>query len=1557
MTHRNCRRSVLVAMAAISVLLVTALPAGGQGEDAEGWVRLERTLSTAHAVPGSTFLVTLSIQPLEDLEGVGIREALPFGWTIHPVETDGAAFKRSESEWVFPDRLSQGSTIELVYEVTVPPADRLYADPLPQCFEITGTFQAAVPAFEMAIPGDNALEVNSGLPIPTAVAHLIPGIPDEPDRIDLRLDQRIGQHQLQRALAYWATDSAVPWTEGEIIDLVMIEKLTAYYEVCMDVDEPLPPSIDPDLAAIRKIETFLPCDSVLLPEGCLDPGLPARQFSVTVEISGSYDAYGVGLAEWFPETWRVTPVAHPGFTYRPSKTEWIYPDRLPAGQKIAVEYLVEVIESTTDRLSAHSGCCGAASSFVGMVSDGLECSEAAVGGDSEAYLWDCLPVLLAISRWDVEEDRLDATLPDSISFPQVQRAVDFWLSSAPVPHTCGYTVGYHMLKRIIAHWIAGTPITQSLPDEVPSPCEDSDGCYIPTCPDGTLCHLREMQSVDDYVGVPDAPRLSVTIEGARELTCAVPATTLRAVVKGGSAPLRYEWRGQGGDLLGTSDRFEVREPGSYTAIVVSVGGCRVGQRVVISEDVEVPQVSVSVDGTLDCNRAEVTLTASVLGGRPPFEVHWFGERGAPLGTGEQLLVDTPGRYTAVVEGANGCSGSAALQVSEDVVPPEASAGPDRTLTCTRTSVLLEGSASGGREPYTYRWTDERDAVVSTESSVTVDRPGTFTLTVTGANGCSNADEAVVVLDTDPPEVALSASGSITCIDSSVTLSAAVDGGPAPVRVTWLDPSGAVIGSTLQIDVTQVGTYTAIVEGGNGCAAEASIAVAEDTEPPSVCANADGNLTCADLEVELTAAATEGTPPYTYEWFDEEGRTIATDATVSVCQVGTYTVEATGGNGCTGSDSVTVAEDTEPPAVTASASGPLTCRTPAVTVSAAISGGRTPYTIEWTGPSGAHVGSSKTVSVEEPGTYTVKAVGANGCSASDSVTVTRDIAPPTVDASASGTLSCSVTEVTLSATICGGSEPYAMAWSDASGAVLGTAEQVVVDRAGTYRVTVTGANGCAASDTVSVSEDLLAPVVDVSIERMLTCAVTETTLSVTIEGGRRPYEIAWTDDSSRLLGTAESLLVDKPGTYTVTVIGANGCSRTETITVSRDAAAPDIDVSVSGPLTCADPEAALAVAVEGGRPPYEIAWTDDSSRLLGTAKSLLVDEPGTYTVTVFGANGCSTSDTIDVVEDVAAPHVDVTASGAITCATPEVTLTAIVSGGRAPFRCIWSDCCGSELGSGRELTVSEPGIYFIRVTGENGCSATASVEVASDLDTPQVDATVDGVLSCAVSYVTLTASASGGRPPYAYRWTDPSGAEIGIGPTAGVYAPDTYTVTVVGDNGCSASTTVTVTEDVAPPVVDLGPDPILTCTQPEVVLSASPCDGSGGPYRYVWRNRCGDLLGTASELRVTTPGTYTVTVTGANGCSTTDSVAVHDGIDPPTVDLGPDRILDCCPTAVELVATISGGATPYSYEWYNACDVLIGTAPTLSVTQPDTYLLIVRTPDGCIGSDSVVVREP
>jgi len=441
-------------------------------------VSVLRTISTMTALPGSTFKVVIRIEPEMDLAGVGLQENLPVGWEIKPIENAGAAFKRAAVQWVFIDQIKAGTTKVISYEVTVPESGQLIATTLPVCFEITGTFQAMTPALEIPVEGDAEIEVSDTLRLKTAIAHLVPRANEEmEDRIDLRLSQKISVEQLDRALEMWQNDEVVPWTQGASIDLETMKELSAYSYTCTPVDLQLPLVPMTEVLAVRTIATPVPCNNVLLNYYGDDGHLTGNTFTVKVEISADQDLYGVGLEEELPTGWRVIPIENGGFLYKRSRVQWVFPGKIPAGMTKMIIYQVEVPQTEAIEMPGHDPCYVSSNDLFGLVDAALPCLETSVVGDSAVDVSDCVSVIVAISRWDVEHDRIDITLSDKISFQQVQRAIAFWLEDEVVPRTCGKTVTYETLKAIIAYWLTNTNICEPLPGSLRDPCApDADPC-------------------------------------------------------------------------------------------------------------------------------------------------------------------------------------------------------------------------------------------------------------------------------------------------------------------------------------------------------------------------------------------------------------------------------------------------------------------------------------------------------------------------------------------------------------------------------------------------------------------------------------------------------------------------------------------------------------------------------------------------------------------------------------------------------------------------------------------------------------------------------------------------------------------------------------------------------------------------------------------------------------------------------------------------------------------------------------------------------------------------
>ncbi|MCK5246543.1 hypothetical protein KAR02_06570, partial [Candidatus Bipolaricaulota bacterium] len=359
--------------------------------------------------------------------------------------------------------------------------------------------------------------------------------------------------------------------------------------------------------------------------------------------------------------------------------------------------------------------------------------------------------------------------------------------------------------------------------------------------------------------------------------------------------------------------------------------------------------------------------------------------------------------------------------------------------------------------------------------------------------------------------------------------------------------------------------------------------------------------------------------------------------------------------------------------------------------------------------------------------------------------------------------------------------------------------------------------------------------------------------------------------------------------------------------------------------------------------------------MGTGSVIQVSEPGIYTVSIAGADGCGVSKSITVVSDADAPIVRADVSGELACGIDEVLIQASITGGCEPYDIQWSRSGTGVIGCEACLLVTQPGTYTVTVTSTNGCTATDTVTVTQDLQAPRISALVDGELTCTIRQVKVLALASNGRLPYTYEWHSPSGGLVGTASEIYVSEPGTYSVRVTGANGCSALGTVIVTEDTIAPAVDIRGNGVLTCSTTEIVLTANISQGRP-PYAIEWAGPAGNIVGTAPILTATAPGTYTVAVTGSNGCTTTTTVVLDQDIAPPSVDAGPDQVLSNEVLQVLVTAAIDNPGTGYTVEWTNESGDVLSTMESFSIDRPGEYTVTVTRDTGCSASDTVVVNS-
>ena len=352
--------------------------------------------------------------------------------------------------------------------------------------------------------------------------------------------------------------------------------------------------------------------------------------------------------------------------------------------------------------------------------------------------------------------------------------------------------------------------------------------------------------------------------------------------------------------------------------------------------------------------------------------------------------------------------------------------------------------------------------------------------------------------------------------------------------------------------------------------------------------------------------------------------------------GTYTVTVTDGNGCTAVGSWDL---TEPPVISILAfTTDLECNdasgSPDGEIDITVTGGTPGYTYEWTGNEVAVNAEDQTGLIA--GTYDVVVTDANGCTQQESYTLTE---PDAVEVSGVVTpLLCNASsgaptgEIDITATGGQGASEgdYTYEWSG-PGVVVGAADQTGL-AAGTYTVVVTDSNGCTDTDTWTLGEpDAVtctpdSPLVGVGGTNIL-CAGETGIINVVAGGGTAPYEYSIDGGLTTQAGSSFEVTA---GTYTITVLDANGCESMCDITLTEPAPL--------GAGTCViDDECQLnqgeiEVGAEGGVGPYEVTWTSPTGGNLNETSQTINTDGGsviftgaeggeTYMFTITDANGC------------------------------------------------------------------------------------------------------------------------------------------------------------------------------------------------------------------------------------------------------------------------------------------------------------------------------------------------
>ncbi len=425
------------------------------------------------------------------------------------------------------------------------------------------------------------------------------------------------------------------------------------------------------------------------------------------------------------------------------------------------------------------------------------------------------------------------------------------------------------------------------------------------------------------------------------------------------------------------------------------------------------------------------------------------------------------------------------------------------------------------------------------------------------------------------------------------------------------------------------------------------------------------------------------------------------------------------------------------------------------------------------------------------------------------------------------------------------------------------------------------------------------------------------LRVKVTGGKPPFTYRWNDNQ-----TGESISGLGPGLYSVTVNDSQGRSKVARFTIDN--------TRMTARVTQQDPESApgaadgvaLAVA-EGGALPLSYKWSNGETANI--ARKLTA---GPHSVTITDKNGCSATASV-IMEAKAAPlRVQIVQIQALKCpGSNSAALVVEVFGGKGPYQFRWSQ---PDL-SGDKVSGLAAGEYSVSVSDAMGKTATAqfSVKAPSAL---ALNATATAPASTAQSDGKATVQVSGGTSPYTFRWDNGETTA-----QAEHLAPGVRTVTVQDANGCTATATVSITENILPLSASLSQVANLLCANDKTAALEVRVSGGKGPYQFRWSQP--DLSG--DKVSGLAAGEYSVSVSDAMGNMQSARIVINQPIELTASIVKKRGAVSAANSDGRAVLVVQGGTPPYAYRWDNG-----ETAAIAEKLSPGSHTVTVTDANGC-----------
>jgi gliding motility-associated-like protein/uncharacterized repeat protein (TIGR01451 family) len=1025
-------------------------------------------------------------------------------------------------------------------------------------------------------------------------------------------------------------------------------------------------------------------------------------------------------------------------------------------------------------------------------------------------------------------------------------------------------------------------------NNTPNPTGLAAGNYTLTLTDANTCVATASYQVTQPTQLTSVATVTSNYNGFGVSCFGSVNGTASVAASGGVAPYSFLWAN--GSSLNSAANLPA---GNASVTVTDANGCVSTSSAVLNQPTDLvlshTKVNVSCFGGTNGS-----IDLSVSGGVTPYTYQW--SNGSVTQDLSGLIA---GNYTVIVTDANGCTETTAISITQ----PTAALG----VTEIHTDVLCFGlstgaidiTPSGGTLPYTYLWSN---------SAITQDLTGipsgTYTLQLTDANACTASLNVLISQPLSPLQVSLNPVNVLCFGNATGSIDATVSGGTAPYSYSW---NNGLLTQDLQGLVA--GTYTLITTDANGCNTTTSTTVTQPTAPLSISLIGDDVNCFGASDGSVNATVNGGTLPYSFAWSSGQ---ITED--ITSIPVGTYSLIVTDANGCVISDQVILSQPIAPLSGN-TVSNQIACFGLATgTIDATVSGGTVPYSFLWS--SGQN---TEDLSGQLAGSYMLTVTDANGCGLTLSETITQPQNPLTLSETHTDALCIGGLSGTIDLTVSGGTAPYVYSWNN-----LAITQDISNLQAGVYACTVTDANGCTESISVTILDPSNTMVLSFNTTNVSCLNGANGAIDLTVTGGNPGFTYQWSNQ-----GVTQDIVGLTAGNYAVTVLDNLGCGAFTSAVITEPATAIQSSSIIQDVLCNGFATGSIDMTTQGGVAPYLFTWnsgqqTEDITGVIA----------GTYILQVTDAAGCVYITTQTVAQpalpiSLSETHVDVSCFGG---SNGSIDLTS--TGGVGNYVYNWSSNQLTE-----DLSGLIAGSYTVSVTDGNGCLAQLTVSITQPVAPLSLSQLITNVSCNGGNNGAIDVTVSGGTGPYTYSWTTSANTEDITGLISG-----SYTLLVTDANGCTATITGTVSQPSLLTATS-SPTPVSCFAGTNGTASAIPSGGTA-PYTYSWSNGLTTALITGLAA-----GTYTCTITDANGCTVITSAVV---VEPSQLLATTSQVDVLCNgnSTGSVTVQATGGVPVYTYLWNTN-----GTSSSITNLPVGNYSVTVTDANNCTVSVSTTLTQP